>query len=426
MADYHMLQLQQLRAVVWLAQAAAMLLAYDYLHRSQFYLLMVLLLLEMLVLGLSQWRVMQVMRHPAAGIGEKELFAQLLVDTVLLTALLYVAGGATNPFVSYYLVPIALCAATLPRVYSISLALVCLLAYSALLFFYQPLQALSPHEHHHGNSGLSLHVLGMWLNFGLSALLITHFVVVMATTVRRQQVRINQLREQQLMDENIMAVATLAAGAAHEIGTPLSSLSVLLGDLRADCRDSDMVQDLQLMQDQVARCQQSLQQLASTAREHQKGGNRVMPVAMFVEQLLSHWVVLRPLEKTIAGTVVHKGPDVTCELPLTVEQALINLFNNAADASVARLVIVIRWDDHCLFVDIEDDGPGIPAAVLQHRGQLKESNNGMGVGLLLSHATLERAGGNIRLEPRPGGGTLTHILVPLHCSMGIASQAGQS
>jgi two-component system sensor histidine kinase RegB len=288
------------------------------------------------------------------------------------------------------------------------------------LFYYLPLQVISPHDvssqgmaghAHHQDTGISLHVLGMWLNFGISALLITHFVATIAATVRRQREDINRLREQQLMDENILAVATLAAGTAHELGTPLSSLSVLLNDMQQDHHSNPaLAADLQLMAGQVARCQQSLRQLSDTARGHQDGSERRLPVATLVERLVRDWQVLRP--EAQAAFTITAGPAVDALLPLTVEQAIINVLNNAADAG-ETLRVMVRWSQHELVVEIEDDGPGISEQILEQRQRVKASETGMGLGLMLSHASLERVGGVLSLQARTGGGTLTRIVLPL-------------
>ncbi len=407
---YYLQQLQVLRALVWLAQAVTLLLAHRWLADGQLYTLLGLLLLQLLVIAASHGRMLRA-QDDGSGPGEREFFVQLLVDCLVLSGLLYVAGGATNPFVSYFLVPVALSAATLPRGYTVLLAAFCLAAYSALLFWYLPLQALSPHAHHQHGNGLSLHVLGMWLNFGLSALLITHFVATIAATVRRQREQINRLREQQLMDENILAVATLAAGTAHELGTPLASLSVLLGDLQQEhCGQPALAADLQLMAGQVARCQQSLRQLADTAREHQDGSQRRMPVAKLVERLVRDWQVLRP--DVQVDFRISPGPAVEALLPLTVEQAIINVLNNAADAG-EQLAVAVHWDAAQLVFEIADNGPGVNVQALQQRSRVKASEKGMGLGLLLSHASLEQVGGSLVLQARPGGGTLTRIVLPL-------------
>lgn len=415
---HYLQQLQVLRALVWLAQTLALLLGQHWLSAVQFYTLAGLLVLQLLVLGVGHARLLHLVQQDAAP-GERELLLQLLVDVLTLTGVLYVAGGATNPFVSYYLVPIALAAATLPRRHTILLAAFCLLASGWLLFHYLPLQMLSPegaHSHHGSDTAINGHVLGMWLNVCLSALLIAHFVTRIAATVRRQREAINRLREQQLMDENILSVATLAAGAAHEMGTPLASLAVLLGDLRQErTHDAALQADLQLMQDQVGRCRQSLQQLADTAREHQAGSEQrqsvaQQSVAQWVERLVRNWQLLRP--EVTATFAVEAGPVRHVALPLVVEKAVINVLNNAADASDG-LQVGIAWDTQALKIEIADNGPGIAKHVLQQRGQVKTSDKGMGIGLLLSHASLDRAGGVLSLLPRPEGGTLTRIVLPL-------------
>jgi two-component system sensor histidine kinase RegB len=411
---YYLQQLQVLRALVWLTQALTLLLAHRWLSDLQLYTLLGLLVAQLLVVAVSHGLLLK-SYDAAVEPGEREFFVQLLVDCLVLSGMLYVAGGATNPFVSYYLVPIALSAATLSRGYTVSLTFCCLAAYSALLYFYLPLQVLSPHEmtghEHHQSGGISLHVLGMWLNFGISALLITHFVATIAATVRRQREHINRLREQQLMDENIMAVATLAAGTAHELGTPLSSLSVLLGDMQHDHRaNPELAADLQLMAEQVSRCQQSLRQLSDTAREHQDGNVRRLPVAKLVERLMRDWQVLRPEVQAVFA--VETGPDLEALLPLTVEQAIINVLNNAADAG-GKLNVRVGWNQRELLIEIEDDGPGISQQTLDQRRRVKASERGMGLGLLLSHASLERVGGTLSLQARAAGGTLTRIALPL-------------
>ena len=398
---------------MWLMQALTLLLARRWLDNGQLYTLLGLLMIQLLVIAVSHGRLLKFydrVEGAGAAPGDKEFFVQLLLDCLVLTGLLYVAGGATNPFVSYFLVPIALSAATLPRAYTALLTACCLTAYSVLLFYYLPLQALSPHEHHHG-SGLSMHVLGMWLNFGLSALLITHFVATIAGTVRRQREHINTLREQQLMDENILAVATLAAGTAHELGTPLASLSVLLSDLQQEYKnDIALTEDLLLMAQQLGRCQHSLRQLSDTAREHQDGSQRRVSIAKLIERLMRDWQVLRP--DVQASFIIEARSDMAVILPLTVEQAIINVLNNAADAG-DTLNVRITWDTKTLVFEIEDNGPGISDQLLQQRNRVKASATGMGLGLMLSHASLERVGGQLTMRSAPAGGTVTRISIPL-------------
>jgi len=412
-SDY-LQQLQVLRALVWLLQILTVLLGRQWLDAEQFYTLLSLLCAALLVMLTGHYRL-QTFRQQSRAPGEREFLLQLFADCAVLTGLLYVAGGATNPFVSYYLVPIALAAATLSRAYTALLTVFCLLASGLLMFHYWPLPVLSPMSMSHhtmpSEGGMSWHVAGMWLNVGISAALITYFVTSIAAIVRRQREAINHLREQQLMDENILTVATLAASTTHEMGTPLSSVAVLLGDLQQEHRDNlALLADLQLMAGQVERCQQSLRQLADTAREHQQGGESPQPLAQWVERLIGNWQLLRP--EAQADFVVQAGEPCAVSWPLVVEQAVINVLNNAAEAG-SHLCVQIQWDTRELRIAIEDDGPGIDAHILRKHAQMKASEKGMGLGLLLSHASLERAGGTLTLQPRNGGGTVTRITLPL-------------
>ena len=156
-----------------------------------------------------------------------ECFFQLLIDILLLTFLLYFSGGAANPFVSLYLLPIMIGATALPARLAWLLSVAGVLAYSALMAWYEPLVLPA------GSAAFHLHVLGMWLNFILSTVLITYFIGRMALGLRRRDAQLAKVREQRLRDEQIVAIGSLAAGAAHELSTPLATMNVIAGEL--DC-----------------------------------------------------------------------------------------------------------------------------------------------------------------------------------------------
>jgi len=168
-------------------------------------------------------------------------------------------------------VPICICAATLSGTYTIAIASLSVLSYSLLLFFHIQLPVLSPH-HHQADHSLNLHVIGMWLNFFISACLITYFIVKMAGDLRAQEAQLNRWREDQLRDEQVIAVATLAAGTAHELGTPLSTMKLLLSELRSEYKELKPLQaDLELLQQQVSQCANTLRELVATAEKTKDG-----------------------------------------------------------------------------------------------------------------------------------------------------------
>ncbi|WP_111643223.1 ATP-binding protein [Marinimicrobium alkaliphilum] len=347
-------------------------------------------------------------------VSEGEFFIQLLLDVGMLSALFYFSGGATNPFISYFLVPICICAATLSGMQTGILTGLSLLSYTLLMHFHVPLPLLAPHQQHAGQAVVNLHTLGMWLNFFISALLVSFFVVRMARDLRRQEQWLNQRKEDDLRNEQVLAVATLAAGTAHELGTPLSTLKVLLGELRASADREVDPADLALLEQQVDSCSSTLRRLVATAERTDDGQERIQSVADFCRELIDNWRVIRP--DVVAEVIVAEGcPTVTGRFHPTVAQSLTNLLDNAADASPEAVRVKVRWDRDTLFWTIRDRGPGVPLAVANQLGKtfVTTKGAGLGLGLLLTHATLSRYGGQVRLYNQPEGGTLTDVRLPL-------------
>ena len=234
---------------------------------------------------LTQWR-----SHWSKTISEKEFGAHLLVDISALTVLLYFSGGATNPFISYYLVPISIAAISLPMAMTWAITGLSILAYSVLIIFYQPFSELVPH---HNATDFNLHIIGMWINFALSAGLITYFVVKMAAALRAQEAELSAQKEEQMQDEQLLAIATLAAGAAHELGTPLNTMKLLIDNLAEEISDPEQQQDIATLDQQIARCRKTLQSLVNAASIVEEG-SRPTAVAAYVDNLLDNWMLIRP------------------------------------------------------------------------------------------------------------------------------------
>jgi two-component system, sensor histidine kinase RegB len=343
-----------------------------------------------------------------------EFFIQLLIDLICLSAVFYFSGGANNPFVSYFLVPICICAATLNGRYTLGIASLSVLSYSLLLFFNIPLPILSPH-HHQADNSLNLHVLGMWLNFFISACLITYFIVKMARDLRAQEAQINRWREDQLRDEQVMAVATLAAGTAHELGSPLSTMKLLLSELRTEYSDNQPLQnDLHILQTQVNQCANTLRELVATAEQQKDGFLPEQNINEYCQTLLEHWQVIRP-DVTANITIANNFPQVSGQFHPTIAQAIINLLNNAADACPENLAIHVEWNEQRMSWTIDDNGSGISADITAHLGKsfISTKAKGLGIGLLLTQATFNRYGGSVSLHKRLPLGTTTSLSLPV-------------
>ncbi len=343
-----------------------------------------------------------------------EFFIHLLLDLIGLSIIFYFSGGANNPFVSYFLVPICISAATLTGIYTLIITSTSIISYSLLLFFHLPLPALAPtHEHMHHS--LNLHVLGMWVNFFISAGLITYFVVKMAQSLRAQEEQLNRLREDELRDEQLMAVATLAAGTAHELGTPLATMKVLLGELRVEHQDKSLLsQDLELLSQQVELCAATLRNLVDKAEQTKEGQFPCEWVRNYCEKILEHWRIIRP---DVNASIFYEEnlPTLANVFHPTIEQAIINLLNNAADANPHNIEIHIHWDKTQLTWKIIDEGQGIPDDIAKKLGKsfVSTKHKGLGIGMFLSQGTITRYGGEVRLQQRQPHGTITEFSLPL-------------
>jgi two-component system sensor histidine kinase RegB len=347
-------------------------------------------------------------------VTQMEFFIQLLVDLICLSTVFYFSGGANNPFVSYFLVPICICAATLSGTYTLAIAGVSVLSYSLLLFFHNPLPILSPH-HHQADNSINLHVLGMWLNFFISACLITYFIVKMARDLRAQEAQLNRWREDQLRDEQVMAVATLAAGTAHELGTPLATMKLLLSELRDEYKELEPLQkDLLLLQAQVNQCANTLRELVATAEQTKDGLVPEAEIGNYCTTLIERWQIMRP-DVTAQVNITGNQEETVAQFHPTIAQAIINLLNNAADASLDDIEIDINWDSQKMYWIIKDSGPGIDEDITAHLGKsfISTKTKGLGIGFLLTQATINRYGGTVSLHKRNPQGTITQLELPV-------------
>src|SRR3989338_725410 len=344
-----------------------------------------------------------------------ELFAQLCVGVVALSGLLYFSGGATNLFVSLYLLPLVIAAATLPGRYTWGMAALTSVCYSVLMFYYIPL----PHNHQHdGDSAFNAHVVGMWLGFVFSTVVVAYFVVKMAQAVRSRDEMLARAREETLRNERIVALGTQAAGAAHELGTPLSTMAVVIGELQNEAEAQPGWRDaLAILDEQVRGCKRILDKILANAQVG--GATSLQPADRLMAEVLDEWQLLRPAAQyqyRVDGT--QPAPLISVDAALRA--ALMNLLNNAADAAPANsapqaIEISAHWDTASFRLKIHDHGKG-----LSEEAELKAGSaffttkaEGYGLGLFLANATLERMGGSVRLFNREQGGATTEIILPI-------------
>jgi two-component system sensor histidine kinase RegB len=397
-----------LRNIVIAAQCLTFALAYWVLEMELPWAEMVAVAVMLAILNLVTWIRLR-RKWPVSSI---EFFAQLLVDVLALSALLYFSGGSTNPFISLYLLPLTIAAAALPWAYTWVMAAITISCYTLLLFYYVPL----PHNHEEHGSEFIMHVSGMWLAFVLSTVLIAWFVVKMGISIRERDKDLALAREQALRNEQIIALGTLAAGAAHELGTPLATMAIVTGELQNEYIENNEFQNnVSILRDQITHCKHTLTQLLADAGQARAEDASGQAVDYFLRQVLDKWQLMRPSVKfTYRGSGVEPAPQILNTQLLS--QSILNLLNNAADASLKHIEIEVSWNYQELHLQILDDGEGLSGEAVQRAGQpfftTKARGHGFGIGLFLANANIERFGGRVRLTNREGG-ACTQVILPL-------------
>ena len=324
--------------------------------------------------------------------------------------MLYYGGGSTNPFISLYLLPLVIAAATLPPRYTWGMAALTAACYSLLMVYYIPL----PHIHHNEDDAFNVHVMGMWLGFVISAMVVAYFVVQMAQAVRSRDETLARVREEILRNERIVALGTQAASAAHELGTPLSTMAVVIGELQHDAAatQSALRDSLAILDEQVRGCKRILDKIMANAQD--SGVALPQPADTLIAEVLDEWQLLRPTAHYhYRCSGVQPAPLLIADV--TLRAALMNLLNNAADASPQPIEILARWDSSSFTLEIRDHGKGLSdeAALKAGSAFFTTKKEGRGLGLLLANATIERMGGTVRLYNREEGGATTELTLPI-------------
>ncbi|RMH20827.1 MAG: sensor histidine kinase [Gammaproteobacteria bacterium] len=317
----------------------------------------------------------------------------LILDTLVLSGFLYLTGGSTNPLVSLLLLPLVMVASLLPIRFVYSMALLTTLSYTLLIFSYHPLE--------HPATDFRLHVIGMWIGFLFSVTLVVLLVARLAHQLRQHEKALNQAREQALHDEYLVSLGTLAAGAAHELGTPLSSISVIVNELQTEPGDADHVRSsLQLIEQQLQRCKRIISNISEKSGQRRFESGHAQPLNEYLHRTVQQWRASHPdiTDKQITtqwdGPV--PGPLIFTDQNLT--QSITNLLTNASEAS-NKIDVMANWDPETLHLIIQDHGEGIHTPLLEKLGTpfVSTKPDGQGLGFFLVKSVIERLGGMIEV-----------------------------
>lgn len=405
-----MRQLVQLRWIAVVGQVATILFVHFALGihlplRAMAVVLAGLVLFNLAAIAWCRWR---------PRVGTRALTVSLVVDVAALTVQLYLSGGIANPFVLIFLLQVVLAAVLLrPFAGWLVAALACSGLFALAVVPGPVMLAVDP-----GRGIASPYVGGLLVAMVMVATLLVVFVGRIGRIIRERDASLAALRQRAAEETHVVRMGLLASGAAHELGTPLSTLAVILGDWRhlpTFESDPELLQDVVEMQDQVLRCKAIVTGILATAGQSRAEDAEPTTLRAFLAEVAGDWRARRPtgafdFEDGIA-------PDLPIVADTALRQMLFNVLDNAQEASPAQVRLRALRDDDWLLVEVHDDGPGFDADALAHLGEPYRSGKGdrpgRGLGLFLSTNVARTLGGTITARNRDGGGALVALRLPL-------------
>ncbi len=350
----------------------------------------------------------------AQPVSELELFSTLLLDVVVLAGQLYFSGGITNPFVFLFLLQVAVASVLLQPHHVWAMVTATSLAVCLLVFWHRPMELP-------GVGAMPLardYVGGLIACFLLVASLLAVFIGRIHANLRQRDASLARLQQRAAEEEHIVRMGLLASGAAHELGTPLATLSVILGDwarMAPFAAEPELREEIEEMQGQIERCKAIVSGILMSAGEPRAEAPEQTTLHEFLDGLAEHWRRTRGCDR-LAYTR-HELPDLPIIADPALRQTLDNVLDNALEAAPqGPIELDLRCEDQQLVLRVRDHGPGFAPDILEHLGEPYHSTKaepGHGLGLFLAFNVARTLGGQVQADNAPDGGARVTIELPL-------------
>lgn len=353
-----------------------------------------------------------VMGREREGYTYLELLGALMLDVMALAWQLYFSGGSNNPFTFLFLLQIVIGAILLPANWSWIVATLAALVVAALTFVYQPLVLPEPHAGH----PMRLYLVGSLICFALIAALLVFFVIRIDRNRRQSDAALAALRQQAAEEHHIVRMGLLASGAAHELGTPMATMAVLVGDWlkRPDIQaDPELAAELADMNGELQRCKSIVSGILMSAGEARGESPSLTTLATFVRAIAGEWADRSGGAVRLVDAI---GEDVAIVSDPALRQVIGNVIDNALEVSPTFVELAAGVAEGEIILDVSDRGPGFAPAMLEAFGRPYSSTKGRaggGLGLFLVVNVVRKLGGRVEVSNRPGGGALVRIRIPV-------------
>ncbi|HEY1128562.1 MAG TPA: ATP-binding protein [Roseateles sp.] len=358
----------------------------------------------------SLWR-----NRLAQPVSQIELCVALLVDVGVLTGQLYLAGGSDNPFIYLYLLQVAVASVLLRPGYLLAVIVSTVSGFVLLMQWHRPLllDASAP-------TTLSPNYLGgLLLCFVLNVGLLSVFIVRINRNLRQRDAELAQAQQRAAEEVHILRMGLLASGAAHELGTPLATLSVILGDwahMAPFAAEPELREEIEEMQRQILRCKAIVTGILMSAGEMRGEAPQLTTLQVFIDGLADNWRATHPQAELAVRC--ERLPEAQIISDSALQQVVANLLDNAAEAAPGQPLALRAAcpGGETLSLSVQDRGPGFDADQLAHFGEPYQSSKGQhgrGMGLFLSVNVARTLGGRLEARNREEGGAAVTLTLPL-------------
>ena len=338
----------------------------------------------------------------------------LIFDVIQLAALLYFAGGLLNPFSILFLAPVAVSAAILDVFSTISLVVVVSLCASVLTIYHLPLPW--------SDTGLvipALYQFGLWISLVISTIFMAYYVFWLASKSKKTSEMLSQTRLMLASEKQVIALGSLATAAAHKLGSPLTTIRLIVDDLIFQLKQNSVQEeDLSLLKAEIERCQVILSELESDAKKANRELNILMPAVHAIQTMVA--TLTSTFKNEIEWSAENSANNPQPEIAQTAElsYALEAILENADDFAETKIIIDISWDHQSIYINIMDDGMGYSSSVLSNMGQAENSSRlgqdgHRGLGLFLVNSFIRQLNGTVSFRNKKPKGASVVVKVPI-------------
>ncbi|WP_374468146.1 ActS/PrrB/RegB family redox-sensitive histidine kinase [Phenylobacterium sp.] len=347
--------------------------------------------------------------------GDREATGQLALDLLQIGALVYLTGGAANPFVLLLIAPVTLAAATLPAWPVATLGALSAAISVLLAFVYMPLpdppgvQNVLPEAYRIGAAIANI----------AGVALIAGYVRQAAEESARMALALDMTQAVLAREQRLSALGALAAAAAHELGTPLATISIVSKEMAREAPTPQVKEDAELLMSQAERCREILKRLSETPDQATDEVHERMSLRQLVHEVIEPHAAVKGVrvEAIVSGAPGVKTPDIW-RLP-EITHAMTSFVENAVDFATSEVLVSARFDAESVSIEVRDDGPGFAPEILAKLGEPyvtsrpgveggRTGHVGMGLGFFISKTLLERTGAVVTFQNgRPRGAVVS-------------------